>query len=115
MMEILLTAVVTLLIGFKAGWIYREYKAKKLIQSLREDYFKNLELMAEQQTVNETEIVIEKYEGSFFVYDKNTGNFLAQGKSHDEVSEVLSQRFPNTTFIASLSHLKEKGYDHESL
>lgn len=52
------------------------------------------------QVINEvkaatTEINIEQQGDTFYAYAVDTGNFLAQGKTLKEITDNLSERFPN--------------------
>jgi len=56
----------------------------------------------------ETNIVfykVEKINNTFYLWNKDTDDFLAQGSTMEEAAKVLVERFPNTIF---------KGEDYES-
>jgi hypothetical protein len=108
-MELIVLAVVTIIVylaGAVHGWNLRERYAKRLLGMIA----KQVEEQIEQETQNLTHIVIEKHNDTFFVYDKETNRFMAQGTTKDEVEEVLKQRFPEKRFACSEKILHEMGF-----
>ena len=81
------------LVGFRLGWNAREQAAKKFVMNYVEQ---------EMDRVKETVVYITvKREGTtFFVYDRDTDEFLAQGTNHLDITKVLLDRFPSKRFIA---------------
>ncbi len=41
---------------------------------------------------------VEKIDGIFYLWNRDTDDFLAQGKTIEEAADVLIERFPNTVF-----------------
>jgi hypothetical protein len=74
---------------------------------LRED------LDAVSKKIKETiiDVNIEKHGDIFYVFEKETDNFVAQGKTITELKEVMQKRFPKKTFVATEQHLKESGLE----
>lgn len=100
---IIATVVACVLAGFRLGWDARERAAKKFIS----DYFQQ-----EIDSVKDTVVFITvSREGTYFlIHDRDSGEFLAQGTNHSDVTKVLHERFPSKKFIASPDNLKDVGY-----
>lgn len=91
------------LVGFRLGWNAREQAAKKFVMNYVEQ---------EMDRVKETVVhIVVSCEGTrFLVHDKDSGEFLAQGTNHLDITKVLLARFPSKKFIASPDNLKDVGY-----
>jgi hypothetical protein len=89
-------------LSFVAGFI------RGLIQSY-EEFKKN------ECDCNEILVRIEKYNDQFLLYNSDTNEFLAQGKTRKDIETVLRQRFPNNSFSASNTNMKETKFDYESI
>ena len=74
---------------------------------LRED------LEAVSKKIKETivNVNIERHGDIFYVFEKETNNFIAQGQSMSEIKEVMQKRFPKKTFVATEEHVKESGLE----
>ena len=48
-----------------------------------------------------------KMEHAVLAYDRDTQMFLGQGKTKQELIDILRTRFPNTNFMANSQNLKE--------
>ena len=66
-----------------------------------------------KQQLKKVEVMIEisRHEDIFYVHDKSTGEFLAQGKTHSEIADVLLARFPGKVFMALPGNLEEVGFN----
>jgi hypothetical protein len=108
-MEILLiivTCILIYIVAFKRGYEYREKEARdsisKTIDNLEKEFLDSVVV-----------VKLEKVEDIFFVYDDKTNEFMAQGKSHEELAKTLKTRFPNKRFVASGENLREVGLPDE--
>jgi hypothetical protein len=54
-------------------------------------------------------VSIEKHGEVYYIFEKETDRFVAQGKTADEIKEIMQQRFPNKTFIATDEEIKSSG------
>lgn len=80
------------------------YKAKVIAQ-LRE-----MAEQSEQTTkINFIEAIIKKIDEEYFVYDKYSSKFLAQGKDYETLRERLGSRFPNYQILVDESELDDAG------
>jgi hypothetical protein len=110
MIELLTVVLIACAGSFWGGWKYREYVARQNIQM----YQDLLEGIIKESKARTIEIKVDKHADSILVYDKQTNEFLVQGKTHTEVLENLSKRFPGTLFVADDATLKEFNY-HERI
>lgn len=96
---------------FALGWKGREIRA---MQYLR--HYQELIDEATKEHSDKTVMIEVHREGDqFYIYNKVTGEFLAQGTNHEEVSAVLGERFPSNRFTAMPENLKEVGYKHDAI
>jgi hypothetical protein len=106
--------IVLIVVGvgcFMLGWKGREIRA---MQYLR--HYQELIDEAAKAEVDKTVMIEIRREGDqFYIYNKSTGEFLAQGTNHEEVSAVLGERFPSKRFTAMPENLKEVGYKHDTI
>lgn len=52
---------------------------------------------------------IEKYGDIYYLFDKDTDAFMAQGKTEEELKDVVTKRFPGKRFMAAEKNLEELG------
>lgn len=90
-------------LGINLGWRAREQAAKKFVTN----YLAQVQQEAKSNTVT---IEVSKEGEMFLVHNKETGEFLAQGTNHEEVSEILRDRFPTKTFICTPENIERVGY-----
>jgi Na+-transporting methylmalonyl-CoA/oxaloacetate decarboxylase gamma subunit len=109
-MEIILLVIYTFVVwtmGAVAGWKAREEHAKKVT----EKFIEYLQESGQQQVdENVIQINIEKHNNVFYVYDKETNEFMAQGSSKDEVETNLKKRYPGKSFGCAESVLSQTGF-----
>lgn len=99
------------LVAFYAGWKLREEYAKILVARFQ----KTMETAAKDVERRVVEILVERNESLFLVYNTKTKEFLAQGADHKAISEVLSNRFPDIIFIADVDNLEKVGYPNDTV
>jgi hypothetical protein len=103
--------IVILVVGGVIGWKAREHMAMRFVAN----YQKMFEEAAMLETTNTVMIEVQREGDQFFIYNKETGEFLAQGINHEEISTVLGERFPSKRFTATPQNLKDVGYKHDSI
>ena len=93
-------------LGFIGGWFFVHsiiiYKTKQLLKHIAEAPLRE----KEKKVVN---INLVKLKDRFYAYNNDTQAFLTQGSSKAEIIEDLQKRFPDTSFMANPSNLKEVG------
>lgn len=107
-MELILLVVYTIIVwigGAVSGWKAREEHAKQLTERFIEQLHQSSEEDASVIQIN-----IEKHNNVFYVYDKETNEFMAQGSSKDEVETNLKKRYPGKTFGCAESNLSQTGF-----
>jgi len=99
--------VVIWIMGAVYGWYARERHSKRIV----DNFMKKLDsAVNEQISENTIKVFIEHVKGVYYIYNKETNDFMGQGLSREEVEKVLAERFPNKRFIADTSNLKEVGF-----
>jgi len=108
-MEEIITIVVLIGFGFIMGWHFREYYAKRVVESILKDLKLDVEPEAENQ--EGVKINLEKHNGVIYVYATETNEFLGQSPDIYELDKILSERFPGKKFILSEKNLAEVGVE----
>jgi hypothetical protein len=103
--DILIYAVVFIL-GTVWGWNLRERHAEKQVDSFMEQIDNEFKQRVSDKII---QINIEKQNGVFYVYNKENNDFMGQGRTKQELEDVLAQRFPDKKFVAETNNLKDMG------
>ena len=98
-----LLLVVVWIMGAVYGWYARERHEKRSIDKFMMHVE---ETVAEHIDESVIHINIEKHNGTFFVYKKDTSEFMGQGKTKQELEEVLAKRYPDKKFAADKEKLR---------
>jgi hypothetical protein len=100
---------IQLLYGVCAGLMaYRlvEYMTrpneKRLEREIKEAYEK-----AKQDMI--IDVKIEKHGDIYYLFEKKSDNFIAQGKNLDELKEVCDKRFRRNVIVANTAELEAAG------
>ena len=97
------TYVVVWVLGAVYGWHARERQARRTIDR----FFSEVEVpVGEQVNDSVIPIKIDRHNGVFFVYNKETEEFMGQGNTRKELEDVLAKRFPDKKFAADKENLK---------
>lgn len=97
-----LTYVVVWILGAVYGWYARERQARRTIDR----FFSNFEEDDEKDVDSVIPIKIDRHSGVFYVYNKDTEEFMGQGNSRKELELNLAKRFPDQKFAADKESLK---------
>ncbi len=93
-----LSILVTFLLGWFAGQFYVAYKLRKALKKIAEDNGMTLEELAEAFSDiegNEAKVIkvpnlfTETSDNSILLYSKDTGQFMSQAKSLEELAENI--------------------------
>lgn len=103
--------ILVFVVGIAIGWKGREWQAIRVLAN----YQKMIEEAVKAESSNTVMIDIQREGDQFFIYNKTTGEFLAQGTNHAEISKVLGDRYPAKRFTAMPENLKDVDYKHDSL
>ena len=71
--------------------LYRLYKSSQqsLLEELEED---------DEETISAVLIKVEKYDDQIYFWDRDTGDFIIQGKDMNEIVEKCKKYFPERYF-----------------
>lgn len=101
-----LIAIGIFICGFVVGWLavkaivlHRLKKVLKIVQEMEDQKPKTVGLR------------FEKVGDQIFAYTDEGHEFLAQGSTREELVEILTSRFPNTSFSANSENMKEVGLE----
>jgi len=97
-MDLLLSFAAILVFGFVIGWWFREFVAKIKIEQLIESVDVSNDVIR---------IRMERVDGMIYIYNMETNEFMAQGKTRNVVERNLKERFPDTVFAATDENLRE--------
>jgi hypothetical protein len=98
-----ITYVIAVFMGMVYGWYARERQAKRTIDR----FFSEVEeTVGEQVNDSVIPIKIEQHSGVFYVYNKDTEEFMGQGNTRRELEVNLAKRFPDKKFAADKENLK---------
>jgi frataxin-like iron-binding protein CyaY len=105
-MEHVLYVFLVFAVGFLVGWNEREKWASRRVDALLNMFNEEVERQAEESRID---IKIEKHEGGFYVFNKDTNEFMAQGQTRKQLEDALAARFSGKRFYADVDNLKEVG------
>jgi hypothetical protein len=97
-------------LGFILGWILREELAKRRVDKLLAELEGDIEEKSDAIRKNTIPIKIEIHNGAYYVFNTDTDEFMAQGKTRPELEIELAKRHPEKRFIATPDNLKEVGF-----
>lgn len=95
----LILSFLVIYLAYKQGWRDRE---RHMIRNMAENpdiMLEALQKVKELERKDMTEVVVEEDGPQFFVYNKQTHQFLGQGPSVDDAMMVVCERFPDQYFI----------------
>ena len=93
------TYVVVWIMGAVYGWYARERQAKRVIDR----FFSSVEEDLDDPVIP---IKIDYHSGVFYVYNKDTEEFMGQGNTRKDLELNLAKRFPDKKFAADKESLK---------
>jgi len=110
MLELLLIIIASIWIG----WKWREISAIRIHRKMQEEKQESrIHELAEKIQGTFIEATVEKIGDIFYMHNKETGEFLAQGFTSEELSENLSSRFHDKRFVMDKKYLNEIGIYNE--
>lgn len=87
---ILLYIILFFVVRFVVVSVVRAHRQQK--EEIRQSAIKYLNSIIHKVT-------IERYHGIEYWFDEDSNKFLAQGKTFEEISEILKSRFPDHVFL----------------
>ena len=97
-----ITLIVFWIMGAVFGWHARERHAKRTLDR----FFAHVEEERKEIDGSLIPITIEKHSGVFYVYNKDTNEFMGQGNTKRELEQNLAKRFPEKKFAADKQNLR---------
>lgn len=113
-MDMILLFLVVFFTGYIFGWLGH---ARSLLVRLTENPDEMIRILNEYKLSKpeESKIVglareveVEQVQGIFYLYAKDTGEFLAQSSSLDEALKLIEKRFPGQVFQGVISSEEAK-------
>lgn len=92
------------LVFFGIGWKAREWYAHHIIDQLEKKYSDHLIETFKKDVID---IRVEDSDGSFFVYRKEDGSYLAHGETMKKLEDILNDKFPGKMFNATPEDLQK--------
>ena len=105
-MEEFLSIFAVFALGFILGWVLREEMAKRRVDYIMKQLGEDLKQVAEDLI----QIKIERHSGVYYVFNKDTDEFMAQAPTRAELEDALAKRYPEKRFAATPENLKEVGF-----
>lgn len=100
-------SIIDFALGFVVGWLL--FKLIQAVIAIRK-IIKEIENQALVEVVkSHIHVNIEKHGDSFYLYDKETDVFIAQGKNFDELKERCQMLFKDCTVVADHSVMETMG------
>ena len=110
----MLETLLIIIVGIFIGWKWREISAIQLHRKMQEEKQESrIHQLAEKIQGTFVEATVEKIGDIFYMHNKETGEFLAQGNTSDELSENLRSRFPDKRFVMDKKDLNAIGIYNE--
>ena len=112
-MELIILFAMVFVFGYVVGWLgHARSLLNKLLQDPDEmirilnEYKKEASILEKNTREDNNparEIEVEQVNGTFYLYAKDNGQFLAQASSLDEALKIVEQRFPIQSFQGVIS------------
>jgi hypothetical protein len=94
--------ILTVILGFILGWftlrVLINYKMMRMLDNIANAP------KSEKPVVN---LNFVKLDHAVLAYDRDSNMFLAQGKTKEEITDILQKRFPGTSFMANPKNIDE--------
>lgn len=100
--------IIGFLLGVYGGWNLHKGHIEDMVKRMKEVEQDEREQNTFRPSIHDdkVQVIIKKTDDIFYLYAED-GTFLAQGRSHKEISEKLAVRFPGKSFFGDSSNLKE--------
>ena len=108
-MDLFLCILVSLIVGYRLGWVGREESAKRFLLKYMQEVGEEQE-DEEEDSPDLLPIIIEKHEEGFFAYIREDNSFAAHGKTQEDLEDRLLARYPGRRFAIDPDNLEEVGY-----
>jgi hypothetical protein len=82
---------------------------EKYLTAKNEALVEQIKDMQAQMKNSIIQVEIEKHEGMFYLFEKDTHQFIAQGSNFDEVREHCKTRFKDRAVVANEEQMEQLG------
>lgn len=87
--------ILDFLFGFVCAFVLTTIMYRSHVKDMQNDFMNQL------NSHRHMNILIEYVNDEIFVYNADSKEFMAKGKTRKEVEDALKSRYPNKSFIAS--------------
>lgn len=101
-----IAVIVFIVFVYMFGYVRGFRQSKEELVNKLNSFEDQLTKMAEEDVIP---VKIERENNILYVYKESDGLFLAQGKSLEEIRDLLTKRFPGKRIIASQENVKDAG------
>lgn len=88
-MELILSVIIAAYVGYRIGWHHREQVAVRRI----DNFIKHMEEVPDDRD-DFIRIYVEKHEDCLYLYKADNDEFIGQGRTKKEITDILSSKFP---------------------
>jgi hypothetical protein len=110
-MEYIVFSVVLVFVWFVGamyGWNLHQKVVNRRISTAIDKFAGSIE-------DNIIKVKLERHNDMLYMYQLDTHQFMAMGKTEEELTNVLKEKFPGKTFAASTKDIEESGLKNESI
>jgi hypothetical protein len=108
--ELVLLFAIVLAVWHLLSLVYNLYRAYQAIKIIDQKIIDAVERKLED-SIKVIEVNIEKHQDTFYLFSRENNQFIAQGKTKEEITEAIQQRFKGYRVMAQEEQLKELGLD----
>jgi hypothetical protein len=100
--------ILGVIIGFVSGWLMLRVLINIRMRGML-DSIANSPLPQQEPKVVDIDLI--KIKGRVYAYDRKDNSFLGYGNTKDEMVEYLRKKYPNTSFMAKPTNVKEVDFN----
>lgn len=100
--------ILGVIIGFVSGWIMLRALINIRMRGML-DSIANSPLPQQEPKIVDIDLI--KIKGRVYAYDRKDNSFLGYGNTKDEMVEYLRKKYPNTSFMAKPTNVKEVDFN----
>lgn len=101
---------VTIMIGVCLGWAFKAFHAEYKLQKDIAEAELDAEESAKTNKPRDFLAYMKEDSGIYYLYDRATDMFLAQGRTAEEIADKLADRFPGSKVWMTEQNSKDVGF-----
>lgn len=90
-----------IMVGICALWVVQYILARIYLHMTDRQIAELEKVIAEQKKNQQVNARVEKIGDDFYIYNIKTGEFIAQGRTLDEINTVIRQRWPDRMILVT--------------